>query len=212
MKSWCPCRWIKLRKIWQKPWFFNLSTTSLARAGKNMLRGYSSSLDAPFHDVESAWPKELTQALKHSLSMPTPYREEGSKVCWNYTHVETECSSFCGVTLTPTGCVLHAHCGHLKHCQEGDGTHSRTLGWKIPWTEEPGRLPSMGSRRVGHNWATSLSLFTFTHWRRKWQPLQCSCLENPRDGGAWWAAVYGVTQGWTQTPLKWLSSSSIFDI
>ena len=46
---------------------------------------------------------------------------------------------------------------------------SSTLAWKIPWTEEPGRLQPMGSLRVGHNWATSLSLFTFTHWRRKWQ-------------------------------------------
>ena len=49
-------------------------------------------------------------------------------------------------------------------------SHSSTLAWKIPWTEEPGRLQSMGSQRVGHDWATSLSLFTFTHWRRKWQP------------------------------------------
>ena len=48
--------------------------------------------------------------------------------------------------------------------------HSSTLAWKIPWTEEPGRLQSMGLRRVGHDWATSLSLFTFLHWRRKWQP------------------------------------------
>ena len=48
--------------------------------------------------------------------------------------------------------------------------HSSTLAWKIPWMEEPGRLQSMGSLRVGHNWATSLSLFTFMHWRRKWQP------------------------------------------
>ena len=48
--------------------------------------------------------------------------------------------------------------------------HSSTLAWKIPWMEEPGRLQSMGSRRVGLNWATSLSLFTFMHWRRKWQP------------------------------------------
>ena len=48
--------------------------------------------------------------------------------------------------------------------------HSSTLAWKIPWTEEPGRLQSMGSLRVGHDWATSLSLFTFMHWRRKWQP------------------------------------------
>ena len=45
-----------------------------------------------------------------------------------------------------------------------------TLAWKIPWTEEPGRLQFMGSRRVRHDCATSLSLFTFVHWRRKWQP------------------------------------------
>ena len=48
--------------------------------------------------------------------------------------------------------------------------HSSTLAWKIPWTEEPGRLQSMGSLRVGHDWATSLPFFTFLHWRRKWQP------------------------------------------
>ena len=129
--------------------------------------------------------------------------------------------------------------------------HSSTLAWKIPWTEEPGRLKSMGSLRVGHDWATSLSLFTFMHWRRKWHPtpvllpgeshgwrslvgcspwghkesdtpewliwsdtsngedngnpLQCSCLKNPRDGGAWWAAVYGVAQ--SRTRLKRCSSS-----
>ena len=49
-------------------------------------------------------------------------------------------------------------------------THFSTFAWKIPWMEEPGRLQSMGSLRVGHDWETSLSLFTFTHWRRKWQP------------------------------------------
>ena len=132
--------------------------------------------------------------------------------------------------------------------------HSSTLAWKVPWTEEPGGLQSMGSRRVRHDWVTSLSLLTFMHWRRKWQPtpiflpgesqgrrslvgcrlwgrtesdtterlhfrfslscigerndnpLQYSCLENPRDGGAWWAAVSGVAQ--SRTRLKWLSSSS----
>ena len=48
--------------------------------------------------------------------------------------------------------------------------HSSTFAWKIPWMEEPGRLQSMGSRRVGEDWVTSLSLFTFMHWRSKWQP------------------------------------------
>ena len=49
-------------------------------------------------------------------------------------------------------------------------THSCNLAWKIPWTEEPGRLQSMGSQIIGQDWAISLSLFTFRHWRRKWQP------------------------------------------
>ena len=98
--------------------------------------------------------------------------------------------------------------------------HSSTLAWKIPWMEKPGRLQSMGSLRVGHDWATSLSFFTFMHWRRRLHfhfslscigegngnPLQCSCLENPRDGGAWWASIYGVAQ--SRTRLKRLSSSS----
>ena len=78
------------------------------------------------------------------------------------------------------------------------GTHSSTLAWKIPWMEEPDGLQSMGSLKVGHDLMTSLSLFTFMHWRRNGNPLLCSCLENPRDRGAWWAAVYGVAQSWTQ--------------
>ena len=49
-------------------------------------------------------------------------------------------------------------------------THSSTLAWKTPWTEEPGGLQSLGSLGVGHDWVSSLSLFTFMHWRRKWQP------------------------------------------
>ena len=85
-------------------------------------------------------------------------------------------------------------------------THSSTLAWKIPWTEEPGRLQSMGLLRVGQDWVTSLLLFTFMHCRRKWQPTPVFCLENPRDRGAWWAAVYVVAQ--SQTQLTRLSSSS----
>ena len=77
---------------------------------------------------------------------------------------------------------------------------------KIPWTEEPDRLQSMGLWRVRHDWATSLSLFTFMHWRRKWQPTPVFLPGESRGRGAWWAAVYGVVQSRTQ--LKRLSSSS----
>ena len=58
----------------------------------------------------------------------------------------------------------------LSYWENAMAPHSSTLAWKIPWMEEPGRLQSMGSLRVGHDWATSLSLSTFMHWRRKWQP------------------------------------------
>ena len=87
--------------------------------------------------------------------------------------------------------------------------HSSTLAWKIPRTEEPGGLQSMGLLRVGHDWVTSLSHFHFSLsciGEGNGNPLQCSCLENPRDRRAWWAAIYGVAQIWTW--LKRLSSSS----
>ena len=132
--------------------------------------------------------------------------------------------------------------------------HSSILAWKIPGTEKPSGLPSMGSHRVGHDWS-DFAAAAVLKWRRRqrhptpvllpgkshgrrslvgcspwglWgldtteqlhfhfslscigegngNSLQCSCLENPRDGGAWWAAVYGVAQ--SRTRLKRLSSSS----
>ena len=73
-------------------------------------------------------------------------------------------------------------------------THSSTLALKIPQTEEPGRLQSMGSRRSDTTEQLHFH-FSFSCIREgNGNPLQCSCLENPRDGGAWWAAVYGVAQ------------------
>ena len=66
----------------------------------------------------------------------------------------------------------HKRVGHTQqlNMEKAMATHSSTLAWKIPWTEEPGGLQSMGSLRVEHDRATSLSLFTFMHWRKKQQP------------------------------------------
>ena len=58
----------------------------------------------------------------------------------------------------------------MEQLQRRQWHPTSTLAWKIPWTEEPGRLQSMGSLRVAHDGATSRSIFTFMHWRRKWQP------------------------------------------
>ena len=71
--------------------------------------------------------------------------------------------------------------------------HSSTLAWKIPWTEEPGRLQTMGA--LSQTRLKGLSKYACIG-EGNGNPLQCSCLENPRDGGAWWAAVHGVTQSW----------------
>ena len=84
-------------------------------------------------------------------------------------------------------------------------THSSTLAWKIPWTEEPGRLQSMGSRRVRHDWTISLSLFTFMHWRRTWQPTPVFFPGGSQGRGS---LVGHHLRGSSQTRLKRLSSSS----
>ena len=78
--------------------------------------------------------------------------------------------------------------------------HSSTLAWKIPWTEEPGRLQSKGSRRVGHDWATSLSLFAFMHWRRKWQPTPVFLpgeSQGREPGGLPSMVLHGVGHDWS---------------
>ena len=73
--------------------------------------------------------------------------------------------------------------------------NSGTLAWKIPWMEEPGGLQSMGSRRVRHDWATSLSLFTFMHWRRKWQPTPVFLLgESQGRGSPVGCGLWGPTE------------------
>ena len=84
--------------------------------------------------------------------------------------------------------------------------HSSTLAWKIPWMEEPGRLQSMGSLESDTTERLHFHFSLSCIGGGNGNPLQCSCLENPRDGGAWWAAVYGVAQ--SRTRLKRLSNSS----
>ena len=84
--------------------------------------------------------------------------------------------------------------------------HSSTLAQRIPWTEEPGRLQSMWSPETDRTERLHFHFSLSRIGEGNGNPLQCSCLENPRDGGAWWAAVYGVAQSLTR--LKRLSSSS----
>ena len=95
---------------------------------------------------------------------------------------------------------------HMIRFGEGIGTPLQYSWLENPMDEGAWWAIVHGLCRVGHNWATSLSLFTLCTGEGNGNPLQCSCLENPRDRGVWWAAIYGVAQ--SQTRLKQLSSSS----
>ena len=92
-----------------------------------------------------------------------------SSTCWHPDHLLTAVRTGQQPSLTLALLFFLRICIHLFR-EEATATHSSTLAWKIPWMEEPGGLQSMGSLGVGHNWTISLSLFTFMHWRRKWQP------------------------------------------
>ena len=91
---------------------------------------------------------------------------------WAYSNKEAvKYNTFAVILQFCTFSLLGNIMWELCHCTEkAVAPHSSTLAWKIPWMEKPGRLQSMWSLRVGHGWATSLWLFTFMHWRRKWQP------------------------------------------
>ena len=97
-------------------------------------------------------------------------------------------------------------CHYFYTLEKAMAPHSSTLAWKIPWTEEPGGLQSMGSLRVNTTERLQFHFPLSCTGEGNGNPLQCSCLENPRDGAAWWAAVYGVAE--SRTRLKRLSSSS----
>ena len=86
--------------------------------------------------------------------------------------------------------------------------HFSTFVWKIPWMEEPGRLQSKGSLELDTTERLHFHFSLSCIGEGNGNPLQSSCLENPRDRGAWWAAVYGVAQ--SRTRLKRHSSSSIY--
>ena len=94
---------------------------------------------------------------------------------------------------------------HFHVLEKEMATHSSTLAWKIPWTEEPGRLQSMGLQRVRHDIGTAppphsnmKSTAAQYNTEKQWPPLQHSRLENPMDRGAWWAAVQRVAKSRTR--------------
>ena len=114
---------------------------------------------------------------------------------------------FCLIGPAPVwSCFLCFSC--LVCVEKAMAAHSNTLAWKMPWTEEPGGLQSMGLRRVGHDWATSLSPFTLLHWRRKWQPTPVFLPgESQARGSLVGCRLWGRTESdTTEATWQWCSN------
>ena len=150
--------------------------------------------------LENSLPVSLKK--KKNLDIIFPYESRFlylSKEVENQDYTKTCTRIFIAALFTIAETWKQAKYPSVGKCMEkAMATHSSTLTWRIPRMEEPGR-------RVRHNWTTSLSLFLSCTGEGNGNLLQCSCLKNPRDKGAWSAAVCGVTQSRTQ--LRRLSSS-----
>ena len=133
-------------------------------------------LNGGFFQFHRPSPFSLLSALFRLVLVLTDRADGSALTGWNAVHVWWAVALMTEKAMAPHSSILP----------------EKSHGWRSlvgcsPW-----------GRRVGHNWATSLSHFTFIHWRRKRQPTPVSCLENLMDRGAWWAAVHGVTKSWAQ--------------
>jgi len=114
----------------------------------------------------SSWPRDQTRSP--ALQQILYHMSQKYCLCVNvYLYLYININLWETASFTRTHLIIDSQ---VYLVEKAMAPHSSTLAWKIPWTEKPGGLQSMGSLRVGHNWTTSLSLFTFMHWRRKWQP------------------------------------------
>ena len=134
--------------------------------------------EATVHGVPKRW-KWLKRMSKHAAIQQILTKYQQYTQCLQHQDQRKRLSE--PINCSPLACVT----------EKAMAPHSRTLAWKIPWTEEPGGLQSMGSWRVGHDWVTSLSLFTFMHWRRKWQPTPVFL---PGESQGWGHTVSDTTE------------------
>ena len=132
-----------------------MNTHSLSRSCFSILSCLQPLCSTHRYVIKSKYPKAASQTLPPQAPPISPAASPGDHTCTWY------------VSPWP---AHHPFLFSREKVEKAMTPHSGTLAWKIPWMEEPSRLWSMGSLGVGHDWAISLSLSTFMHWRRKWQP------------------------------------------
>ena len=137
-------------------------------------------LERPTFSLSQQWLTDTGGSLPSSIN-----RTEKGKLCFLSSEHEHEFTSGKAPShLSSDQCIW---VGVVPDDGEGSGPHSSSLAWRIPWMEALGGLQSMGSIEVGHNWSTSLSLFPFMNWRRKWQPTPVFL---PGES-QWWGSLVG---------------------
>ena len=141
-------------------------------------------------------PSSDLPACDLSLLLPEPSSSKALPVCRLATQIPIYRVRYLGKPYLQVKVKsLSLWSGVLQVLQATMTPYSNTLAWKIPWTEEPGGLQSMGSLRVRHDWATSLSLFTFMHGRRKWQPTPVFLTgESQGRGSLMGCRLWGLTE------------------
>ena len=197
---------VKLGKLkLNQLWIFMGRTDAEAEAPTLWPPGAKNRLIGKIPDAEKNWDQEKVETEnemvkwhhwlnKHkSEQTPGDSEDQGSLAhfhSWGHKQLDmTEWLNNNNNSWREDICIISKYLG------EDTGNPLQYSCWKIPWTEEPGRLRSMGSRRVGHDWATSLSLFTLMHWRRKWQPTPVFLPgESQRRGSLVGCCLWGCTE------------------